>query len=75
METYELTNMIVDEGFRSRETVTLDLIYKEKPYSITFNKSDLELINAWAFENHNSVPTELPETFIEQLRGDIEKRI
>ncbi|WP_407272105.1 hypothetical protein [Radiobacillus sp. PE A8.2] len=56
MKAYEITNMIIDDGFQREETVTADFTREDKLYSISFSKADLELINAWVFENHTSFP-------------------
>lgn len=75
MESYEIKNMIIDDDFDGQESVTADFTYNHKVYSITFNKADLEILNTWVFENHQSLPANLSENIIESIREDIKKRI
>ncbi|KHF39941.1 hypothetical protein [Halalkalibacter okhensis] len=73
--TYEIKNMIVDNGFNGEESVTAAFSQNNKDYSITFNKSDFEVINTWVFENETSLPANLSDNLIESLREDVKKRI
>ncbi|MDT8861027.1 hypothetical protein N0O92_12360 [Alkalihalobacillus sp. MEB130] len=73
--TYEIKNMIIDDGFDGQEYVTADFTQDYKTYSVTFNKSDLEVINSWMFEEETSLPANLPDEVIEQIRTDVKKRI
>lgn len=75
MSDYQLINMIVDDGFAGEEYVTAEIVNDKKVYSITFQKSDLELMNAWIFEDGTSLPANLPETIIEAIREDVKKKI
>lgn len=75
MEPYEIKNMIIDDEFDGEESVTADITHNEKDYSITFKKEDLEIINAWVFEDGSSLPANLSCTIIESIREDIKKRI
>ncbi|AZV59253.1 hypothetical protein [Peribacillus frigoritolerans] len=75
MKPYEIKNMIIDDEFNGEESVTADFTHKDKDYSITFKKEDLEIINAWVFEDGSSLPANLSGTIIESIREDIKKRI
>ncbi|QNG59802.1 hypothetical protein H4O14_18835 [Bacillus sp. PAMC26568] len=75
MKTYEINNMIIDDDFDGEESVTADFTYNNKEYSITFKKSDLEIINTWVFEDDTSIPANLSDNMIESIREDIKKRI
>ncbi len=74
MDSYELTNLIIDEQYE-QEHVTANFKYKQKEYSITFTKSDLELINAWVFENKTSYPANLTDDEIEEIRDNVKSRL
>lgn len=74
MDSYELTNMIIDEQYE-QEHVTAYFKNKQKVYSITFTKSDLELINAWVFENETSYPANLTDNEIEEIRENIKRHL
>lgn len=75
MNTYEINNMIIDDDFDGEESVTADFTHNNKEYSITFKKSDLEIINSWVFEDDTSIPANLSDNMIELIREDIKKRI
>ncbi|RBW69610.1 hypothetical protein [Bacillus taeanensis] len=75
MKSYEITNMIIDDGFAGQETVTADFTHHNRGYSITFNKADLEILNTWIFENNTSLPVNLSDQLIESIREDVKKRI
>ncbi|WHY54773.1 hypothetical protein [Peribacillus simplex] len=75
MKPYEIKNMIIDDEFNGEESVTADFTHKDKDYSITFKKEDLEIINTWVFKDGSSLPTNLSGTLIESIREDIKKRI
>ncbi|MDL4843189.1 hypothetical protein [Aquibacillus rhizosphaerae] len=75
MKPYQIKNMIIDDGFYNAETVTADFTSEGKNFSVTFDKSDLGIVNAWAFENHTSVPIDLPEDLIESIKQDVKKKI
>lgn len=75
MEQYEIINMIIDDESNGQEHVTVELSLEEKQYSITFDKSDLEIMNAWLFENGSSVPANLSEQIIESIREEVKKKI
>ncbi|WP_186577857.1 hypothetical protein [Aquibacillus kalidii] len=75
MKSYKIENVIIDEGFRREETVTADIKIKDKMISISYNKSDLEVINTWAFKNHHSIPVDLSDELIDSIRADIKKMI
>ncbi|WP_212567921.1 hypothetical protein [Bacillus alkalicellulosilyticus] len=75
MKTYDITNMIVDENFGVEEYVTAELMYEDEQYSLTFNKSDLELVNMWIFKNGTSLPANLSDEIIESIRADLEARV
>lgn len=75
MKEFEIEHMIIDDGFDGEECVTADFTHSNKEYSITFKKSDLELINAWVFENETSLPANLSDHLIESLRDEVRKQI
>ncbi|MBO9128384.1 hypothetical protein J7Q84_01555 [Bacillus sp. 165] len=75
MGTFEINNMIIDDEFYGEESVTADFTHDNKQYSITFNKADLEVINAWVFEGSASIPAHLSDNIIESVRNDVRKRI
>lgn len=75
MNTYEITNMIVDDDFDSEEYVTAEFTHNQMDYSITFKKADLEIMNAWVFKDGSSLPAYLSDTLIESIREDVKKRI
>ncbi|MCL7748682.1 MULTISPECIES: hypothetical protein [Halalkalibacter] len=72
---YEIKDMIIDDGFDGEESVTAAFSQNNKDYSITFNKSDLEVINTWVFEDETSLPANLSDNLIESIREDVKKRI
>ncbi|MEH7251699.1 hypothetical protein V7111_06195 [Neobacillus niacini] len=75
MNIYELKNMIIDDDFDSEEYVTAEFTHNHLNYSITFKKSDLEIINSWEYKNGTSLPANLSDSLIESIREDIKKRI
>ena len=75
VKPYQIFNMIIDEEAYDQEEVTADFTYQDQKYSITFKKEDLELVNAWVFNNDTSLPANLSEDMIELIREDIKKRI
>ncbi|OIJ14394.1 hypothetical protein BKP37_08590 [Anaerobacillus alkalilacustris] len=75
MDQYKIKQMIIDDHFDGQEYVTADFSYNNKDYSVTFNKSDLEIINTWLFEESKSIPANLSESVIDAIRDDVRKRI
>ncbi|PAE44505.1 hypothetical protein [Bacillus sp. 7884-1] len=75
MNTYEITNMIIDDDFDSEEYVTAEFTHDQMNYSITFKKADLEIMNAWIFKDGTSLPADLSDTLIESIREDVKKRM
>lgn len=75
MEQYDINNMIIDDESNGQEHVTVEFTHEEKHYSITFDKSDLESMNAWLLENGSSVPANLSEQIIESIREEVKKKI
>lgn len=75
MESYEIKHMIIDDGFDGEEAVTADFTHNNKDYSITFKKSDLEILNTWVFEEHTSLPANLSDQLIESIREEVIKKI
>lgn len=75
MSEYQLINLIVDDGSAGEEYVTAEIVKDKKVYSITFQKSDLELMNAWIFEDGTSLPADLSEVMIEAIREDVKRKI
>ncbi len=75
MENYEITHMIIDDGFDGEEAVTTEFTHNKKEYSITFKKSDLEILNTWVLENNSSLPANLSDQLIESIRDEVKKQI
>lgn len=75
MKPYEIKNLIIDDESNGDEHITADFSYQSQNYSITFNKSDLELVNAWVFKEGKSLPANLSEELIEMIREDISEKI
>lgn len=75
MKQYEIKEMIIDEEFHGEEYVTTTFTQNNKDYRVTFQKGDLELMNAWIFENGTSLPANLSEDLIDSLREDVKKKI
>jgi hypothetical protein len=75
MKPYEINHMIIDDDFAVEESVTAEFTHNSKEYSITFKKADLEVLNAWVFENDTSIPANLSVEMIESLRDDVKKSI
>ncbi|MBZ5748886.1 MULTISPECIES: hypothetical protein [Metabacillus] len=75
MDPYEIKHMIIDDQFDGEEFVTADFTHNHRDYSITFKKADLEIINAWLFVEHTSIPANLSSTLIESIRQDIKNQI
>ncbi|KON87801.1 hypothetical protein AF332_13840 [Sporosarcina globispora] len=74
MSSFKVTSMIIDDEFDGEEYVTTEFLYENKFYSITFKKADLEVINAWVFNDGSSLPANLSEELIELIRDDVKKR-
>lgn len=75
MNPYEITSMIIDDEFDGEEYVTTEFLQENNTYSITFKKADLEVINAWVFNDGSSLPANLSEEVIESIRNSVKKRI
>ena len=75
MGSYEITSMIVDDGFAGEEYVTADFNSQNQAYRITFKKTDLEIINSWVFQNGTSLPTDLSDHLVESIREDVKQKI
>ncbi|MFZ7944854.1 hypothetical protein [Neobacillus sp. 19] len=75
MEPYKITNMIIDDDFAVEEYVTAEFSFNQKMYSLTFKKADLEIINAWVFEDGTSFPAFVPDEVVESIREEVKKRI
>lgn len=75
MDNLEITHMVIDDDFNGEESVTTDFTHNHKDYSITFKKSDLEVVNTWLFEEETSLPANLSENMIEFLREEVKKNI
>jgi hypothetical protein len=67
--------MIIDDGFDGEEYVTTEFRQGNTDYSITFKKTDLEIINAWVYKKGTSLPANLSERMIESIRESVKKRI
>ncbi|WP_077212021.1 hypothetical protein [Bacillus dakarensis] len=75
MNSYQLTNMIIDDDFDTEEYVTAEFKHGDENYSITFKKRDLEIINSWIYREGTSFPANLSEELIESIREDVKKRV
>jgi hypothetical protein len=75
VKPYEIFNMIIDEEAYDQEEVTAHFTYQDQEYSITFTKGDLEVVNAWVFKNGTSLPANLEDNIIEQIREDVKNKI
>jgi hypothetical protein len=75
MQSYEVTNMIIDEESYGEEHVTVELTIEQQNYIITFQKSDLELMNAWIVEDDTTLPANLSEELMDSIKEDISKKI
>ncbi|ESU33300.1 hypothetical protein G3A_06825 [Bacillus sp. 17376] len=76
MNSYEMTNMIIDDESYGEEHVTVELTFEQQNYIITFKKSDLELVNAWVVvEGDKTLPTSLSEDIMDSLKGNIKKNL
>lgn len=75
MKPFEIHNMIIDDDFAVEEYVTVDFSNDNKDYSITFKKADLEVMNAWIFENGTSIPANLSISIIDLIRDEVKKSI
>ncbi|MFV8828965.1 hypothetical protein [Alkalihalobacterium sp. APHAB7] len=75
MESYEIKHMIIDDDFEGDPSVTAEFTYDDKDYSITFHKTDMELMNSWMFASDTTLPANLPDAMIESIREDIKKKM
>lgn len=75
MKQYELTHMIIDDESNGEEHVTANFTHENEEYSITFQKSDLEIINTWVLKDHHSLPANLSDEIVESIRKDVKERI
>ncbi|GAM12488.1 hypothetical protein [Mesobacillus selenatarsenatis] len=75
MNPYEMTNMIIDEESYGEEHVTVEFTVEQQNYIVTFQKSDLELMNAWIVEDDKTLPANLSEDLMDSIREDIKKKI
>ncbi|WP_175639064.1 hypothetical protein [Metabacillus schmidteae] len=75
MKDYEITHIIIDDGLYGEEAVTTEFTHNNTTYSITFNKSDLEILNKWVLEDNTSLPANLSEELIELIRNEVKKSI
>ncbi|MDA6162029.1 hypothetical protein OSK10_27635, partial [Escherichia coli] len=66
---------IIDDEFDGEEYVTTEFLQENNTFSITFKKADLEVINAWVFNDGSSLPANLSEEMIESIRNSVKKRI
>ncbi|MGM7724518.1 hypothetical protein [uncultured Metabacillus sp.] len=75
LKPYYITDMIIDDKFDGEETVTVDFTLNNDVHSITFKKSDLEILNSWIFKNGTSLPANLSENILESLREEVKNKI
>ncbi|NKE03874.1 MULTISPECIES: hypothetical protein [Mesobacillus] len=75
MKSYEVTNLIIDEETYGEEHITVEMTVEQENYIITFQKSDLELINAWRVEDGTTLPADLSENLLDSIKEDIKKKI
>ncbi|RSK27178.1 hypothetical protein EJF36_09965 [Bacillus sp. HMF5848] len=74
MNKYVIEHMIIDD-FTGDETVTVHFNHNNSRYSIDFDKADLEVINSWVLRDQSSLPANLDNNLIEQLRVDVMKKL
>ena len=75
MKSYEVTNMIIDDESYGEEYVTVEMTLEQQNYIITFQKSDLELMNAWSVKDGTTLPADLSENLLNSIKEDIKKKI
>lgn len=75
MKSYEVTNFIIDEESYGEEHVTVELTMEQQNYIITFQKSDLELMNAWSVKDGTTLPADLSADLMDSIKEDIKKKI
>ena len=75
MNSYEMTNMIIDEESYGEEHVTAELTFEQQDYIITFQKSDLELMNAWILKDGKTLPANLSDDLLDSIKEDLKKRL
>ncbi|MBT2642265.1 hypothetical protein J7I80_08510 [Bacillus sp. ISL-41] len=75
MKSYEMTNIIIDDESYGEEHVTVELTIEQQNYIITFQKSDLELMNAWIVEDDTTLPANLSEDMMASIKEGIKKKI
>ncbi|APH05084.1 hypothetical protein [Bacillus weihaiensis] len=75
MEQLNITHIIIDDDFYAEESVTTNFTHNEKDYSVTFKKADLEMLNAWVYDNNHSLPANLSDSLLEKIREEVKKRI
>ena len=75
MKSYEVTNMIIDDEAYGEEHVTVEMTREQQHYIITFQKSDLELMNAWSVKDGTTVPADLSADLLDSIKEDIKKKI
>jgi hypothetical protein len=75
MKSYEVTNMIIDDESYGEEHVTVEMTLEQQNYIITFQKSDLELMNAWSVKDGTTLPADLSENLLNSIKEDIKKKI
>jgi hypothetical protein len=75
MKSYEVTNMIIDDESYGEEHVTVEMTLEQQNYIITFQKSDLELMNAWSVKDGTTLPADLSTDLLDSIKEDIKKKI
>ncbi|WP_246943157.1 hypothetical protein [Bacillus pinisoli] len=75
MQPFIINHLIADDDFLGEESVTADFTYNENHYSITFKKSDLELVNTWYFKEDQTIPANLSHTLIDAIRDEIKNQL
>ncbi|WP_231597423.1 hypothetical protein [Bacillus sp. SA1-12] len=75
LKPYRITDMIIDDNFDGEESVTVDFTLNKDVHSITFKKSDFEILNSWIFKNGTSLPANLSENIVESLREEVKNKI
>ena len=75
MKSYEMTNLIIDDESYGEEHVTVELSIEQQKYMITFQKSDLELMNAWVLKGDKTLPANLSDEIMDSIKEDIKKKI
>ncbi|ARK32711.1 hypothetical protein [Halalkalibacter krulwichiae] len=75
VEQYQMKEIIIDHHFIGEESITADFTYNKQDYSVTFHKSDLEVLNMWVLKEGTSLPANLSDELIHALREEVQQRM